>query len=70
MTEQQKEGGVAEQPALTSIQQIQALDFAAWQLVGWLDAALEQMLGMTDIRRAQRLARRMRNEIKAALVRR
>ena len=61
------EAAAIEQP-LTSIQQIQAMDFAAWQLIGRLDMALEQMGAMTDIRKAQRLARRMRNEIKASLV--
>lgn len=50
-----------------SIQQLQAHDFAAWQLIGRLDMALEQITAMTDIRKAARLARRMRNEIKAAL---
>lgn len=50
-----------------SIQQLQAQDFAAWQLIGRLDMALEQIGAMTDIRKVARLARRMRNEIKAAL---
>lgn len=51
-----------------SLQQLQVQDFAAWQLIGRLDMALEQITAMTDIRKAARLARRMRNEIKAALV--
>lgn len=50
-----------------SIQEIQAQDFAAWRLIGRLDMALEQMAAMTNIQSAQRLARRMRKEIQAAL---
>ena len=50
-----------------SLQQLQAQDFAAWQLIGRLDMALEQITAMTDIRKAAHLARRMRSEINAAL---
>lgn len=67
MTEPEIDQAAALEQPLSSIQQIQAQDFAAWQLIGRLDMALEQITAMTDIRKAARLARRMRNEIKAAL---
>ena len=73
MLYQLREAGVSEteQPTTSepprSIQEIQAQDFAAWRLIGRLDMAFEQMAAMTNIQSAQRLARRMRKEIQAAL---
>lgn len=68
VSEQSDQEIAALEQVLGAIEHAKRRSQVAWRLINELDGALERITSMQDMRKAQRLDRRMRSAIKAALV--